>query len=321
MRRRDKITVAGYGPVGRELVKRLSKRGDQIVVVQREKPRSLPENVQLVNADLENFDATQAALASSDVVVCTVGLPYVAKVWARVWPSIMRNLLDACSKSSARFVFADNLYAYGPQTRPLTEDMPSTTYGQKPRVRGVITRLWQQAHNDGKVKAVAVRAADFYGPAAPTSVLTSYGVVRLLKGKPALSPYPPDNPHDFSYIPDFARALETLIDAPDDAYGQTWHVPNPRPTHSLRELLTMAANMIGVPPRVQVLSPVLATILSLFRSDVRELKEMRYQWDQPFIVDSSKFMKRFWSDPTPFEEGLRSTIEYYKQTQLVSPST
>jgi hypothetical protein len=39
------------------------------------------------------------------------------------------------------------------------------------------------------------------------------GVARLLAGKPALAPYPPNQPHDFTYVLDFARALETLIDA------------------------------------------------------------------------------------------------------------
>jgi hypothetical protein len=50
-------------------------------------------------------------------------------------------------------------------------------------------------------------AFDFYGPKAPTSVLSTLGVARLLAGKPALAPYPPDQPHDFTYVPDFARAL------------------------------------------------------------------------------------------------------------------
>jgi nucleoside-diphosphate-sugar epimerase len=135
-------------------------------------------------------------------------------------------------------------------------------------------------------------------------------VARLLAGKPALAPYPPDEPHDFTFVPDFARALETLIDADDDAYGQAWHVPN-APTQSLRELLILAAGLIGVPPRVTVLTPTLAAVLGIFRSDVRELKEMRFQWDRPYFVDATKFSRRFGSDPTPFEDGLRATIAAY----------
>jgi dTDP-D-glucose 4,6-dehydratase len=115
-------------------------------------------------------------------------------------------------------------------------------------------------------------------------------------------------------VPDFARALQTLIDGDDDAYGQAWHVPN-APTRTLRELLFLAADLMGVRPRVTVLSPILATVLEKLRSDVRELKEMRFQWDRPYLVDATKFSRRFWSDPTSFEDGLWATIAAYTKAR------
>jgi hypothetical protein len=42
---------------------------------------------------------------------------------------------------------------------------------------------------------------------------------------------------------------------------------------------------------------------------------MRFQWDHPYLVDVTKFSCRFWSDPTPFEEGLRATIALYRTAQ------
>ena len=113
-------------------------------------------------------------------------------------------------------------------------------------------------------------------------------------------------------MPDFARAVATLVDAPDEAYGQAWHVPN-APTRTLRQLLTLAAELIGVAPRISVLPDWLARIVGLFNPPVRELAEMRFQWDRPYLVDASKFAARFWSDPTPFETGLKATIEYYRK--------
>lgn len=303
-----RIAVAGFGAVGRSLAERLSARGDTVRIVQRQEPPTLPADVSFFRANLKDAAEAQAAV---DTVVCAVGVPYRSKVYTRVWPVVMRNLLAACAKSGARFVFADSVYMYGPQSRPLTEDMPLTDYGRKPRVRAEITRLWQEAHNGGRVRAVAVRASDFYGPDVPTSVLSTLGVARLLAGKSALAPYPPDQPHDFTYVPDFARALVTLIDAPDDAYGEAWHVPN-APTQSSRELLTLAAKLIGVRPRITVLPPALAPLLGLFKAEIRELKEMRFQWDRPYLVDTTKFSRRFWSDATPFEEGLRATIAFYR---------
>ena len=41
------------------------------------------------------------------------------------------------------------------------------------------------------------------------------------------------------------------------------------------------------------------------------MKEMLYQWERPFHVDSSKFCDRFWSDATPFEDGVAATARFY----------
>lgn len=306
-----RITIMGFGAVGRAVAERLLARGDEITIVQRQRLPTLPANSRFFRANLEDAKQAEGASAHVDTVVSAVGIPYISKIYTRIWPIVMRNMLAGCAKSGARFVFADNLYMYGPQARPLTEDMPLTDYGRKPRVRAEITRLWQQAHQSGRVRAVAVRASDFYGPDVGTSVLSTLGVARLLAGRPALAPYPPNHSHDFTYVPDFARAVVTLIDAPDDAYGQAWHVPN-APTRSLRELLTRAAELIGVRARIIVLPPALMPILGLVQTEVRELKEMRFQWDRPYLVDTTKFSRRFWSDPTPFEEGLQATIAFYR---------
>jgi len=307
-----RIALVGYGPVGRAIAPLLSAAGKEVRIVQRRAPAEIPRGCSFCSADVE--DAAEASRACSDVdaVVCAVGIPYVWRVYARAWPLVMRNLLEACARSGARLVFADSLYMYGPQRRPLVEDMPLTSFGRKPRTRAEVTKLWQDAHAQGRVRAVAVRASDFYGPDVGTSVLSTYGVARLLAGKRALAPYPPDQPHDFTYVPDYARAVATLVDAPDDAYGQAWHVPN-APTRTLRGLLKLAADLAGVRPRISVLPEALAPIIGVLQPQVRELAEMRFQWDRPYLVDASKFATRFWDDPTSFESGLTATIDWYRR--------
>jgi len=111
-----------------------------------------------------------------------------------------------------------------------------------------------------------------------------------------------------------SRALVTLADAPDDAYGQAWNVPN-APTRSLRELLTLAARIVGAPLRLIVLPAWLQSILGLFQRDVRELIEMRFQTDRPYRVDATKYARRFGSGFTSFEQGLTVTVEFYRRAQ------
>jgi dTDP-D-glucose 4,6-dehydratase len=59
-------------------------------------------------------------------------------------------------------------------------------------------------------------------------------------------------------------------------------------------------------------------VIGLFKPEVRELAEMRFQWDRPYLVDASKFAARFWSDATPYERGLAETIAWYRAHPSVS---
>jgi nucleoside-diphosphate-sugar epimerase len=126
-----------------------------------------------------------------------------------------------------------------------------------------------------------------------------------------LAPYSPDHPHDFCYVPDFARALITLLDAGSDCYGQGWHVPN-APTQTLRQLLQTAAQQLHTELRLTILPEWLKPILGMFVPDVRELREMRFQTDRTYHVDSGKFAQRFWNNPVPFAEGIAATIASYR---------
>jgi hypothetical protein len=87
-----------------------------------------------------------------------IGFPYVGKVWREVWPKAIGNFVAACEATGARMVFIDNLYMYGPQTAPLIETMPLTSYGAKPAARSVATRIWMEAATAGRPRRGAARA-------------------------------------------------------------------------------------------------------------------------------------------------------------------
>jgi nucleoside-diphosphate-sugar epimerase len=301
------IVVVGYGAAGRETVKLLTERGGKVRVAQRSHPRRLPLAAEFVSTDVLDAESVVRACAGSRAVICCIGFPYDSRIWQTHWPKAMTNMLAACEKAKARLVLADNLYMYGPQTEPLAEDMPLTDFGRKPKIRAEITRLWQAAHKDGRVEAVAVRASDFYGPDVPNSVLAAHGVKNLIAGKEAVVPFPAVFPHDVTYVPDFARALVTLLDAPSEDYGQAWHVPN-APAQTYGELIGKAAALIGVEPRMRVIPLILLQLAGLFDRQAYELIEMRFQVDRPYLVNTHKFASRFWSDATSFEDGLKATI-------------
>jgi nucleoside-diphosphate-sugar epimerase len=299
----DIVHIVGYGALGREIAAQLLASGRKPRILQRSRPAALPAGAEFVAADVLDRSSLVEATKGAVAIVCALGFPYQAALWERAWPEAMANLLAACEAHGARFVFADNLYLYGPRVGPLTETMQPVDYGRKPRARAEATRLWQAAHAAGRVHAVAVRSPDFYGPGVEQSVLGSASVAALARGGRALLSGNPDLPHDVAHVRDYARAVVTLLDAPADAYGQAWHVPC-SPTQTLRQHLATAARALSVPLRLTVLPGFLAPALGLFVPIVCEGVEMQFLFDRPYIVDATKFRARFWSDTIPFETGL-----------------
>jgi nucleoside-diphosphate-sugar epimerase len=50
----------------------------------------------------------------------------------------------------------------------------------------------------------------------------------------------------------------------------------------------------------------------LFIPEAKESVEMMYEFDQPFIVDSSKFENIFGMQATPIREAIKETVAWYK---------
>lgn len=303
------IVMIGYGPVGRETVALLHARGTSVRVAQRSRPVDLPAGIAFTPCDILDAASVRAAVTGAAQVAVAVGFEYTGKVWSTLWPVAMQNLLDACAAEGVRMVFFDNLYMYGPQTAPLVETMPLSNMGMKPAARAKITRIWQA---DTRVKVAALRAPDFYGPGVLLSHIGETGLAAIAKGKPAMVVFSPDQPHDFAYVPDIGRAMVTLLDADDDAFDQVWHMPC-APTMTTRQILAIGARKAGVKLRLRTFPGIVRKTLALFMPFLRELGEMRFQWDRPYAVDASKWKARFWSDVTPFETGVAATMRSFAE--------
>lgn len=112
-------TVLGSGgQIAEELTRELGRNfTDDIRLVSRN-PRKVHDTDQLVPADLMDADATDRAVARSDIVYLTVGLPMDAGLWEQRFPTMMTNTIAACRKHGSRLVFFDNTYIYRAPRRP-----------------------------------------------------------------------------------------------------------------------------------------------------------------------------------------------------------
>ena len=53
-------------------------------------------------------------------------------------------------------------------------------------------------------------------------------------------------------------------------------------------------------------------VAGVFMPVLREIGEMLYQWEQPFVVDDSAFRAKFGVTGTPIDAGAKATVEWAK---------
>jgi nucleoside-diphosphate-sugar epimerase len=135
----------------------------------------------------------------------------------------------------------------------------------------------------------------------------------LLHGKPAQLIGRTDLPHTHTYLRDFGIAL-VILGEREEADGQAWHVPNDRPELTQGELVRMFAEEAGVEPKISSMGKLMMAIGGLFIPEAKETVEMMYEFDKPFIVDSSRFEKTFGMKAAPMREAIRETVNWYKRS-------
>lgn len=304
--------IFGYGVAGKAIASRLVAAGRHVRVAQRSRPIDIADDVEFLRCDvLDRADVMNASAGAARIVIAT-GFAYSTKVWTEFWPRAMAHFLAVAEATNAPTLFFDNMYMYGPQNGPISETTSYAAWGGKPAVRRRISEMWQAASKEGRVRMSALRVSDFYGPGVTNSQLGELLFGRLAAGKAAQFAVPVDHPHDVVYLPDAARAAQTLLDAPEDAWGEVWHMPC-APAQTLRSIAGTAAAAMGQSPRIQLVPAALQPLLRIASPIWREVYDVRFLFDRPYHIDAAKFADRFWSDVTPIETGVTETARYFQR--------
>jgi len=306
-----KHVILGTGAIGRAAMEELLKRGESVRMVNRSgKMDGLPAGVQVVASDL--YDPARVREVTREAqVVYQASQPNYSR-WPEKFPLLQKSIIDGLTGSAAKLVLVENLYMYGDTDgKPITEDTSYKAHTRKGRVRGEISRAAFQAHKEGRVRVTAARGGNFFGPWGTGSTMGGRAFYPLLHGKPAQLIGRTDLPHSHTYVKDFGTAL-VILGERVEADGQAWHVPNDQPRMSQSELVRMFAEEAGIEPKISSMGKLMMAIGGLFIPEAKETLEMMYEFDKPFIVDSSKFEKTFGIKATPMREAIRETVNWYK---------
>lgn len=300
-------TVLGSGPAGTALAVELVRRGHAVRLVDRTGEGPGIEGVERYAADVSTPEGARAAVAGAGVVYHCVNVGYHLQVEAM--PRIQDAVLGAVEASGARLVVLDTLYPYG-ETKGavMTEDTPWRATSRKGRMRARLDETYLAAHREGRARVVLGRSADFVGPGVLNSTLGGAVFPAALTGAEVLGIGDIDLPHSYTDIRDVAAGLATLGEHPEGD-GRVWHLPT-APAVSTRAVHAMIERHLGGPLKVLVVEEP-RPYGPFDEQFMAEYAEMWYQHTEPQIVDSSAFEKAFGVTPTPLEETLAATLEWY----------
>jgi len=294
--------IVGAGGVGTAAAKLLVERGERVRLVSRRGSGPEHPSIERVAADATQVDRL-SELSAGAVALYNCANPLYHR-WLTDWPPIAAALLTAAERSGAVLAVTSNLYGYGPVSGPITDATPLAATHPKLRLRADMWREALARHEAGRIRVVEIRSSDYI---ESNSILSFVLAKPILAGKRAFVPGALDVPHSWTAISDAAR---TLVTAATDAraWGKAWLVPT-HPPLTVRALASRFASVSGAPaPKLSVIPYPVLWGVGLFVPLARELRATRYQFVEPFIVDSSTTEKTFGLAPTDLDVALKAVV-------------
>jgi CDP-glucose 4,6-dehydratase len=319
------ITGAG-GFAGAWLAAALLERGERVVALDRPTPPDigpstldllgLRDEVSAVEGDLRAEGVTARAIDRHrvDAVFHLAAETIVGVAAASPVETFETNvrgtwlLLDACRRSGVeKVVVASSDKAYGPHPElPYREEValrPSSPYEASKAAAELIARSYWHAYG---LPVAVTRCANIYGggdtnwsrliPEVVTAVLDGRAPVLRSDGSPE---------RDFLYVEDAASAYLAIADHldRDGIRGEAFNAGGGRP-HAVREVVELIISLTG------------STVSPEVHGSGKPHGEIERQW-----VDASKLAERTgWRPAVGLREGLRRTIEWYREHSEARPT-
>ncbi len=303
------------GAIGNSIAAALRRQNQPYRVVGRnraelEKSFGTDPLAEIVTWNPDDPASVRAACRGIDMLIYLIGVPYNH---FELHPVLMQKTLDgAIAENVQRMVLIGTVYPYGrPRAPKVSEDHPREPHTFKGRMRKAQEDLLLKAHNEGRIQGTILRLPDFYGPNIDKSFLDSL-FKAAASGGTADMIGPIDLPHEFIYVPDAGPVVLALAAQPE-AYGKWWNLAGAG-TITQREIAEKAFALAGREPKIRVVGKTVLRVIGLFKPIMRELVEMHYLVTEPLIMDDTAIQRLLGTvQKTPYDEGIRLTLEAYKR--------
>jgi nucleoside-diphosphate-sugar epimerase len=309
--RNDTHTVLGAtGAYGYSLTKLLIRKKYNVKLAVRdvEKARVMfGDSVDIDNVNIFDRDSVINSIKGSGYIYVAFNFPY--NKWNNYFLAIS-NLIEGAKLNHSNVIFPGNVYGYGKfQKIPVTESHPLLAETKKGKIRNQIEILLRESFERGDIGLLIPKFSNFYGPNV-TNDLFGAMFQNALKNKPVRWILNADVPHTFTFIEDAARATMYLVDH-NKFDGEVYHISSGE--ISARNFISKIFRELGYNCRIRLLTKRQIIFMSLFSSQVREVQELEYEFEEPYIISDRKFREKFPQfSYTPYDEGIKVTLNWFR---------
>ena len=308
------LVLGATGGIGGEVARQLRDAGWQVRAMGRrvDPAGEQRDGMTWVRGDAMNPSEVVAAAAGCSVLVHAVNPPGY-KRWSRVVIPMIESTITAARRHNATIVLPGTVYNYGPDAFPLLkESSPQRPVTRKGAIRVRLEqRLRDYAESGGKV--IVVRAGDYFGPRSDNNW---FGGGMITAGSPVKRIWNPSSPgagHQWAYLPDVARTMVQLLEKRSGLERfASFHMGGHWDADGTSMAKAIQASVAAAGPGTPRITPFPWWLLHLaapFNETMRELREMRYLWQQPVQLDNSKLVAALGAEPhTPLDQAVSTSL-------------
>lgn len=309
------LVLGVTGGIGGEVARQLRDAGWTVRALHRNCEQQIErrDGMAWVRGDAMSRDDVLAAAEGCSVIVHAVNPPGYRR-WGEVVLPMLDNTIVAAQANDATIVLPGTVYNYGPSAFPsIHEDSLQQPLTPKGAIRVEMERRLQQSSSRG-CRVIVVRAGDFFGPKPGNSWFSQCMLKPSQPVKSINIPNAPGVGHQWSYLPDVARAMIELLQRRDTlppfaAFQMAGH-RDADGTQLAAAICRVVVKRGGVQPKVRAFPWWLTALAAPFVPTLRELREMRYLWNTLVEMSNAKLLSTLGHEPhTPLDEAVEATLE------------
>ncbi|HEU5163325.1 MAG TPA: NAD-dependent epimerase/dehydratase family protein [Thermoanaerobaculia bacterium] len=301
------LVIGGTTFMGREIVRRLEKRGHAVAILHRRDRHDLGPTVRNIQADRSDL-ATLDRILRTEPFEAVVDTAYD---WSKgTTPEQVEAAARSANRGLHRYVFMSSIAAYGGgldrrEDDPLAPpDHPVAYVQHKAQAERALFRL----HAEDGLPVATFRPPFVYGPRQPF-YREQFFWDRLLDGRPIILPDGGEQLMQWVFVDDVAEACVRAVEV-DKASGEAFNIAHEAPI-SQRGLVEALARAAGVEPRL--VSVPRERILAAGGNPFAGNLYFGEHLDIPPITEIVEKAQRILGvEITPFEDGLRAAFAWYR---------